>query len=120
MAHTQHYYIHIYNCMFFIDASLMKLFVAFSQLLNLPTPVPGLGVPITASRHLNTDLISPWVNGILDKRSSKFLGSIFDGTDHEKQTNSTKTNPEKAGARTEKGNEGQGGTSHKTSLSSLQ
>lgn len=37
-----------------------------------------------------------------------------------KQTNSTKTNPKKAGASTEKGNEGQGGTSQKTSLSSLQ
>lgn len=37
-----------------------------------------------------------------------------------KQTNSTKTNPEKTDASAEKGNEGQEGTHHKTSLSSLQ
>lgn len=43
MADTQHYYINIYNCMFLIDASLMKLFVAFSQLLNLHTSTRSRG-----------------------------------------------------------------------------
>lgn len=88
--------------------SLVKLSVAPSQLLNLHA-CAGLGVPITVSALTHSSFQPGWMVFQIREIHSKISGSIF-MVQIMQQSNSTKTNLEKADASAEKWNEGQEGS----------